>query len=109
MDLLLENGDLKKNSAGKPIPISGFDELKQQIYIRLRARLGKFIYDRSLGSEITANTENSELTELIRKALPQLFDVELLSASMENSILKVKFNSEFGIFKLEIPFENEEE
>lgn len=39
MDLLLENGDLKKDSAGKPIPISGFDELKQQIYIRLKAKL----------------------------------------------------------------------
>ena len=42
MDLLLENGDLKKDSAGKPIPISGFDELKQQIYIRLKAKLGTF-------------------------------------------------------------------
>ena len=27
LDLLLENGDLKKDSAGKPIPISGFDEI----------------------------------------------------------------------------------
>ena len=100
MDLLLENGDLKKDSAGKPIPISGFDELKQQIYIRLKAKLGGFIYDRKFGSEITAKTENSELIRLIRKALPQLFDVDLVS--------KAKFNSEFGDFMIEIPFEDEE-
>lgn len=108
MDLMLENGDFKKSSSGKPIPISGFDELKQRIYIRLRASLGAFIYDRSLGSRITADTKGSELTELIRKALPQLFDVELLSASMEYGNLTVKFDSEFGAFTLEIPFENKE-
>lgn len=99
MDLLLENGDLKKDSAGKPILISGFDELKQQIYIRLKAKLG---------SEITVKTENSELIGLIRKALPQLFDVDLISAHIEKGTLKAKFNSEFGNFMLEIPFEDEE-
>lgn len=108
MDLLLENGDLKKDSAGKPILISGFDELKQQIYIRLKAKLGGFIYDRKLGSEITVKTENSELIGLIRKALPQLFDVDLISAHIEEGTLKAKFDSEFGNFMLEIPFENEE-
>lgn len=108
MDLLLENGDLKKDSAGKTIPISGFDELKQQIYIRLKAKLGGFIYDRKLGSEITAKTENSELIGLIRKALPQLFDVDLISAYIEEGALKAKFNSEFGAFMIEIPFEDEE-
>ena len=106
MDLLLENGDFKKGSDGKPIQISGFEELKQQIYIRLRARLGSFIYDRSIGSEISSDTKNAELTDLIRKALPQLFDVELLSASMKDGTLTVKFDSEFGAFTLKIPFED---
>lgn len=108
MDLLLENGDLKKDSSGKPIPISGFDELKQQIYIRLKAKLGGFIYDRKLGSEITAKTENSELIGLIRKALPQLFDVDLISARIEEGTLKAKFDSGFGDFMIEIPFEDKE-
>lgn len=109
MDLLLENGDFKKSPDGKPIKISGLEELKQQIYIRLKAKLGGFIYDRKLGSEITADVENNKLTELIRKALPQLFDVELISAFIENKILNVKFDSEFGAFMIEISFENEEE
>lgn len=104
MDLLLENGDFKKNPAGKPIQISGFEELKQRIYIRLKARLGRFIYDRNLGSEITADVENNQLAGLIRKALPELFDVELVSAFMNNGNLKVKFNSEFGEFTLEIQY-----
>lgn len=108
MDLLLENGDFKKNSAGKPIQISGFEELKQRIYIRLKTRLGKFIYDRNLGSEITTDVENNQLTGLIRKALPELFDVDLISAFMNNGSLKVTFNSDFGEFNLEIPYENEE-
>lgn len=109
MDLLLENGDFKKNSNGKPMKISGLEELKQQIYIRLKTRLGSFIYDRSLGSEITANTESNKLTELIQKALPQLFDAELLSSAMADNVLVLKFNSELGAFTLEIPFEDEEE
>lgn len=109
MDLLLENGDFKKSSNGKPMQISGLEELKQQIYIRLKTRLGSFIYDRSLGSEITANTESDKLTALIRKALPQLFDAELLSSAMTNNILVLKFNSGLGAFILEIPFEEEEE
>lgn len=106
MDLLLENGDFKKDSAGKPIQIGGFEELKQRIYIRLKARLGGFIYDRKLGSEITADVENNQLVGIIRKSLPELFDVELLSASINNGNLRVKFDSEFGEFTLEIQYEN---
>ena len=75
---------------------------------RLKAKLGGFIYDRKFGSEITAKTENSELIRLIRKALPQLFDVDLVSAHIEKGALKAKFNSEFGDFMIEIPFEDEE-
>lgn len=104
MDLLLENGDFKRNSSGRPIQISGLDELKQRIYIRLKARLGGFIYDRKLGSEITADVQNNQLTELIRKSLPELFDVDLVSASMDNGNLKVNFNSQFGEFTLKIQY-----
>lgn len=42
LDLLLENGDLKKDSAGKPIPISGFDELKQQILYKIKSKAWRF-------------------------------------------------------------------
>lgn len=82
--------------------------LNSKFYIRLKAKLGGFIYDRKFGSEITAKTENSELIRLIRKALPQLFDVDLVSAHIEKGALKAKFNSEFGDFMIEIPFEDEE-
>lgn len=104
MDLLLENGELKKSPSGRPIPISGLEELKQRIYIRLKARLGSFIYDRELGSEINADSGEGELKELIRRALPELFDSELISASIEESILKLEFDSAYGSFELEIDF-----
>jgi len=76
--------------------------------LAIQIRKEGFIYDRKLGSEITAKTENSELIGLIRKALPQLFDVDLISAYIEKGTLKAKFNSEFGAFMIEIPFEDEE-
>lgn len=108
MDLLLENGDLKKNASGRAVRISGLEELKQRIYIRLKARLGGFIYDRELGSEINADTEDKELEGLIRKSLPQLFDAEFLSASMEDGMLELEFDSVYGAFRVEINFKDEE-
>lgn len=53
MDTALNiNGDFKKDIYGRAYMISGNDEIKQKIYIILSARLGKFVYDRTLGSEI---------------------------------------------------------
>lgn len=50
----------------------------------------------------------ASLLDLYEKLCPQLFDVDLISAYIEKGTLKAKFNSEFGAFMIEIPFEDEE-
>lgn len=112
MDLLLENGDYKKDPSGKPISISGLDELMQRVYIRLKSKLGAFIYDRELGSDISELPENpndNELLVTVRSALPQLFDAELLSAKREKDAFTAEFHSKLGDFSIIIPIEGEEE
>lgn len=111
MDLLLENGDFKKSSHGKTIPINGLDELKQRIYIRLKVKRGSFIYNRNLGSELSLLSEsssNAELLECVRGVLPELFDIELLSAKIENGSFTAEFDSRYGEFSVVIPLEGEE-
>lgn len=112
MDLLLENGDFKRSPTGKPLSVSGLDELKQRVYIRLRAKPGVFIYDRRLGSNISEISENAgdeEILASIRKALPELFDAELVSVGFEKNNFTAKFRSEFGEFAVTIPIESVEE
>lgn len=50
MDALIENGDNVSDSLGNNLMIDGFDELLQQVIIRIKIPKEKFIYDRSLGS-----------------------------------------------------------
>lgn len=108
MDLLLENGEIKKAPSGRPIQISGLDELKQRIYIRLKAYVGSFIYDRGLGSRVSELSEvstNAEILSVVREALPELFDAELISAELGENVFIVKFRSEYGEFMLDIPID----
>lgn len=112
MDLLLENGEIKRGPTGKPISVSGLEELKQRIYIRLKARLGAFIYDRRLGSnicELSDNASDKEILSVVRCSLPELFDAELLHAGLEGSNLTAEFRSRFGDFSVSVPIKVEEE
>ncbi len=112
MDLLLENGDFKRDPAGRPVSVSGLEELKQRIYIRLKARLGGFIYDRGLGSnicELSDNADEREILAAVRHALPELFDAEPLSASLSGNNFTAEFRSRFGDFSVSVPIKAEEE
>nr|DAZ14592.1 MAG TPA: Protein of unknown function (DUF2634) [Caudoviricetes sp.] len=51
-DVLIKDGEIATDSSGSYIHISGDDELVQQAYIRIFAKLGGFVYNRELGSEI---------------------------------------------------------
>ena len=83
MDTALNtNGDFEKDSSGRAYSIFGNDELKQKIYIILSARLGEFIYDRTLGSEIyrtdiSSPTACDEITAKARKALLEIPQAEV--------------------------------
>lgn len=51
-DALIKNGDIAVDSGGRYIHISGDEEVLQQAYICVCAKLGGFVYNRELGSEL---------------------------------------------------------
>lgn len=68
-DYKIENGDVKKDSAGRYIKITGRDAEFQRALICITARLGKFIYNRELGSRAgeieTGGAESARRLELV--------------------------------------------
>lgn len=52
MDLQLQEGDLARDSRGRPIAISGVEELLQRAMIRLSVRRGGFACVPELGSDL---------------------------------------------------------
>ncbi len=99
------NGDFKTDDSGKIYRIFGTEELKQKIYILLSARLGEFIYDRSLGSEIYSIDKSADdaVDEIISKARHTLADteyVEVTNASIEDDTVTVSvmiYDNEYDI------------
>lgn len=51
-DTLIKNGDIAVDSGGRYIHISGDEEILQQAYISVGAKLGSFVYNRELGAEL---------------------------------------------------------
>ena len=51
-DALIKNGDIAVDSGGRYILISGDEVVLQQAYICVCAKLGGFVYNRELGSEL---------------------------------------------------------
>ena len=95
MDTALNiNGDFEKDSEGMAYRISGLDEVKQKIYILLSAKLGEFIYDRTLGTDIH-NIDTSQPTacdEIIAQARKTLCDIpqaEIVGAEINDGQITV--------------------
>lgn len=95
MDTALNtNGDFNKDSSGKAYGICGTDELKQKIYIILSSRLGEFVYDRTLGSEIysidiSSPTACEEITAKARKALLEIPQAEVTKTEITDGKITV--------------------
>ena len=72
MDTLIKDGDIAVDSGGRYIHISGDEELLQQAYICVCAKLGGFVYNRGLGSEIYKKAFDEEnYTEKINLMMDQ--------------------------------------
>ena len=52
MDTALNNGEFLLDGRGRPVQISGVQEILQQVLIKLTLKKGSFIYDPNLGSEL---------------------------------------------------------
>lgn len=103
MDTAICNGDFIRDSKGRPIELTGYDELLQRVLIRLTIKKGSFVYDKSLGSRLyTLKSTDGNLKEnalaLIREALVDINEVSVddvlirLSNYEENLNLIVKLS-----------------
>ncbi len=99
-DIKISNGDTVKNSSGNYVELNGSDALFQRVLIYITAKSGSFVYDRTLGSEITKIDKNSENA----KERAELILNEALT-KFENTYVKVL---EYGdSLKLEITIGDE--
>lgn len=87
MDLLIENGDFALTATGRPVIISGIDEIKQKISILLMLRKNSFIYNYNLGSNIhtiTSQTPQSELLHIVKSSLASLNYIKVNNVFLKN-------------------------
>lgn len=82
-DTMIKNGDIAIGSSGSTVLIEGVDAKFQQAVICITAKLGRFIYDRNLGSAVFLQSETPSAKQL------ELLANESL-AGMENTFASVK-------------------
>ncbi len=87
MDTAINNGDFQVDSRGKPIVLSGFEEVLQRIMIRVKTKLGSFVYDKNLGSEIytlkdVTENLNDKALAIVRRAIVDMCGVTADSAKV---------------------------
>ncbi len=86
MDTKLWKGDYKRDGRGRPVTVSGPEELLQRALIRLTVKRGSFSYDLALGSRLSTleagvpSLEKRAL-ELAREALAPLAEVAVRAVS----------------------------
>lgn len=77
-DIKISNGDTVKDSSGNYIELNDRDAIFQRVLIYASTKLGSFVYDRTLGSEIAkidVNSENAkERAELVLNEALTKFD-----------------------------------
>ena len=101
MDTAISNGDFLLDSRGRPIIISDFDEVLQQVMIRLKIKYGSFVYHKELGSEIynlkneTENLNNKALA-IVRRAIVDMCGVEANKAVVFKSDGNMTINVEIS-------------
>lgn len=110
MDTALNiNGDFDVDSDETAYLISGTDEIKQRVYILLSARLGEFIYDRNLGSniyniDVSMPTAHDEIIAQARKTLCEIPQAEVTNAEINNGkiIVSVQIGEEICSIELRV-------
>lgn len=85
MDVLLKNGDTVLDHRGRPVMVSGEDELLQRAAIRLTVRRGSLAHDPDFGSRLflvrTGNREARDRQALtaVREALAPMKEIAVRS------------------------------
>ena len=113
MDLAIKDGDFLTDSRGRPIYISGMEELLQRVLIRLCVKKGSFVYDVTLGSDLyklkpSDKDLNSKALTYVREALYKMPQVSVtgvnlkIDKSNEKMDIKVKLTSNGKTGEVEI-------
>lgn len=79
VDIKIKDGDIVKDSAGRFVSIEDSDALFQRAVICISSKIGSFIYDRNLGSNLSVTDFDTELAKekaelIINEALAQFED-----------------------------------
>lgn len=94
IDCKIENGDISVDSTGRFVRIAEKDALFQRVMICISARLGKFVYDRGLGSvrdEIEiAGTDSLQRLELVLNEALARFENTYLTVLEYDEKIKVR-------------------
>lgn len=108
LDTLIQNGDFAPDPSKMPIKISGEDEVKQRIYIRLKAKRGSFLYDRNFGSrfyELAECYDGQSLKSAVKEALDGTNYAEVISAENTENGFLITFERKGKRFDIVIPKE----
>lgn len=73
-DVMLENGDIKLDSKGSAVILDDREAKIQRAVICASAQKGKFIYDRSLGSDYVPGMDGAETEAVINEAVSKIED-----------------------------------
>ena len=102
MDVMIKDGDMVLDSTGRPVCISGIDEVLQRVKLTLSTKKGEFIYNKSFGCETPCITHDKRTLRNVEAQLREAIvnipcaQIELLSAEMLEEGLRVTFDLTYG-------------
>lgn len=107
MDTKIENGGFVLNERGLIETVEGKDELIQRAKIILISELGKYRYNRSLGSSLgKINLEQEHIEDRLKNTANEAFmnepDIKVISASLDEEKIIFDVETSLGSGKIEL-------
>ncbi len=106
MDTALDyHGDFLKDENGKGFLIDDEAELWQKVYLILSAKKGQFVYDRTLGSEIGENPQDTRKVEASARAALKILpfaEVQKVELNADGVVVTVSMNGKTKDMKVRI-------
>lgn len=102
-DVMLENGDIKLDPTGAAVILNEAEAKIQRVLICASALKGRFIYDRSLGSEYNFETDIKTAEMLINEAAAS-YDAGYIHVLECGESLVLGIETDDGIIEREVRF-----
>ncbi len=88
-DTMIKNGDIVIGSSGSTVLLEGIDAKFQQAVLCISAKLGGFVYDRNLGSEVFLQGKTLSAKQIELLANESLAEMENTYASVKSASGKI--------------------